>query len=85
MGMWSLNAYYSAPYRFVGQKLMVRAGVDMVRLYSRNYNWLPSSPSKRGWDAIHQSSTLAANASGRLGDDAGDVAPGSGRDWQRNR
>lgn len=31
------NAYYSVPYQHVGHKMMVRAGVDMVRLYSSNY------------------------------------------------
>lgn len=41
------NAYYSAPYRLVGQKLMVRAGVDMVRLYSRAYQLVATHPRAR--------------------------------------
>jgi transposase len=36
------NAYYSAPWRLVGQKLMVRAGVDMVRLYTDSYQLVAS-------------------------------------------
>jgi transposase len=31
------NAYYSAPFRLVGQELRVRGGVDTVRLYTRDY------------------------------------------------
>ena len=38
------NAYYSAPYRLSGHTMMVRAGVDMVRLYSSNYQLVASHP-----------------------------------------
>ena len=41
------NAYYSAPYRLVGQKLMLRAGVDRVRLYTAAYQLVTSHPRAR--------------------------------------
>jgi hypothetical protein len=31
------NAYYSVPFRLLGQSLMVRGGTDTVRLYTTNY------------------------------------------------
>lgn len=31
------NAYYSVPFRLLGQSLMVRGGTDTVRLYTSNY------------------------------------------------
>lgn len=31
------NAFYSAPFRFVGQKLRVRAGTTALKLYNSNY------------------------------------------------
>jgi hypothetical protein len=38
------NAFYSVPFRLVGQRLWVRGGSQTVRLYSTNYELLATHP-----------------------------------------
>ncbi len=38
------NAYYSAPFRLVGQMMMVRGGIDTVRLYTKDYQLVAMHP-----------------------------------------
>ena len=42
------NAYYSAPFRLVGQELRVRGGVDTVRRYTLDYQLVFTGPSDPG-------------------------------------
>lgn len=38
------DAYYSVPFRLVGQLMMVRGGVDTVRLYTKDYQLVAMHP-----------------------------------------
>lgn len=41
------NAYYSAPFRFVGQRLQLRGGTHEVRIYTPNYQLMATHPRAR--------------------------------------
>ena len=51
------NAYYSAPFRLVGQSLMIRGGTDTVRLYTIAYQLVATHP--RAMEAGQRLTNLA--------------------------